>query len=436
MKLCKCSALYGRVNAVDSKSDAHRALICAALCSGQTKIKVRALNDDIVATATALEALGASVYRQGDTYTVNGRAVGGGSIFCRESGSTARFLLPVAAALGGSASFSGSGRLPERPMGLLTAELRRHGCEVSADFLPITVSGGLSGGRYVLSGGVSSQFISGLLMALPLTDTASEIMLSSPLESERYADMTVRTLERFGVKWKKLTKEETQDFCGGYRLLGAADYGRICTAHCISEKYDTYTACEEYNVEGDWSGAAFFAVAAALSGEIELSSLDADSYQPDKAVLDVIASAGATVKKNNSSILVRKGQLTPFSVDVSQYPDIFPILAVLACGAKGESLLFGAGRLRIKESDRIETTANMIRALGGSVEVGKDYLRVFGTGRLVGGTVDGAGDHRIVMSAAVASLLCENEVGILGWQAVNKSYPEFFEVFDSVKVRG
>lgn len=433
MKLLKCSAVYGRVNAVDSKSDAHRALICAALCDGQTKINISSLNDDIIATAGCLNALGAKVERTDDGYTVTGRALGGGSLDCKESGSTVRFLLPVAAALGNGAAFTGRGKLPQRPMQPLTAAMREKGCEVTDDFLPIRVFGRLSGGRYVLAGNVSSQFISGLLMALPLTGEKSEIMLSSPLQSELYADMTVRTLARFGVRWQKLSEKESEGFCGGYRLLGVSDYSNFCTAHCAPEKYDTYKTCGAYTVEGDWSGAAFFAVAGAIAGDIEILGLAVDSLQPDKAIIDAVELAGATVSRFERSVRVKKNEIRPFSVDVSQFPDIFPILSVLACAAEGESLLFNAGRLRIKESDRIETTAAMIRALGGSVEVGEDYLKIFGMGSLKGGVVDGAGDHRIVMSAAIASLLCEGEVEILGHGAVAKSYPEFFEVFESVK---
>ncbi len=433
MKLLKGSAVCGSVTAVDSKSDAHRALICAALCDGKTEISVRELNDDIVATANCLKALGAKIERTADKYTVIGRASGGGSLWCGESGSTARFLLPVCASLGKTATLSGGGKLPTRPMLPLTEEMRHKGCTVSSDFLPVTVSGKLTGGRYVLAGNVSSQFISGLLMALPLIDTACEIMLSSPLQSELYADMTVKTLSRFGVRWQKLSPEQADGFCGGYRLCGVTDYGNFCTASCGKTNYDTYNTNGQYTVEGDWSGAAFFAVAAALAGEIELLGLDIKSLQPDKAIIDVIESAGAIVEKTNGAIRIKKGKLKAISVDVSQFPDIFPILAVLACGADGESLLYNAGRLRIKESDRIETTAAMVKALGGQVEVGQEHLKIFGTGRLSGGTVDGAGDHRIVMSAAIASLICENEVEILGHEAVNKSYPEFFNVFEKVK---
>jgi len=429
IKKVNITEVCGDLNAVGSKSDAHRALICAALCEGETEIKIDALNADIEATAECLNALGASVERTRGGYSVKGRAYGGGSLWCGESGSTVRFLIPVAAALGKETSFSGGGKLPERPMLPLTEELRNKGCEVTADLLPLTVSGRLTGGRYVLPGNVSSQFVSGLLMALPLTNEPCEILMSSPLQSELYADMTVKTLLRFGVRWKKLRADESEGYFGGYRL--DCEMGSVCSMG-RAETYDTYKTPGSYTVEGDWSGASFFVALAALSGEITVYGLDENSLQPDKAIARIVKDAGAEVTWQNGALTVKKGEIKPFSVDVSQFPDIFPILAVLACGAEGESLLYNAGRLRIKESDRIETTAALVRALGGNVEVGQDFMRIFGTGRLCGGTVDGAGDHRIVMSAAIASALCEKEVEILGAEAVNKSFPTFFEALERV----
>ena len=409
------SKISGSIRAVESKSDAHRALICSALCNGPTEVRVRASNNDIDATAECLLSMGAKIKRTDRAFFVEGRALGGGSLDCGESGSTARFLLPVAAALGKKTELLGSGRLPSRPMLPLTDELRKKGSSISADFLPMTVEGKAAAGRYVLPGNISSQFVSGLLMALPLIGEPSEILMSTPLESELYADMTVRTLERFGVKWKKLSATQTDGFCGGYALDGGS-----------------YSPVGVYNVEGDWSGASFFAVLAALGGELEIQGLDKDSLQPDKAIAEIVKAAGASVCFDGGALKVKKGKLKPISVDVSQFPDIFPILAVLACGAEGESILYNAERLRIKESDRIEATASMLTSLGARVETGRDYIRIFGTGSLDGGSVDGMGDHRIVMSAAVASVICEKEVEIIGCEAVNKSYRGFFDDFISV----
>lgn len=403
------------MTAVESKSDAHRALICAALCQGSTEIVLRSSNADIDATAECLRALGTGVERKEDSFKIRGKATGGGELNCCESGSTLRFLLPIAAVLGKETTFVGSGKLPLRPMLPLTEELRLHGANVTSDFLPITVSKAASGGVYKLPGNISSQFISGLLMALPLTqekDPVNEIRLTTPLESSLYADMTVKTLRDFGVVWEKPEPSEKEGHFGGYKLVGGE-----------------YTPKDTYTVEGDWSGAAFFFVLGALGGDILIKGLKEDSIQPDKAIMEIVKSAGAVVTKEKGGIRVCKGANLPIDVDVSQCPDLFPVLAVLACGAKGKSVLRNAGRLRIKESDRIETTAALVNALGGKAVTGEDYMEIYGSGKLVGGKADGAGDHRIVMSAAVASVLCDGNVEIIGAEAVSKSYPSFFEVF-------
>lgn len=426
----KINGAAGVNYAVDSKSDAHRALICAALCHGETTVTVAQINNDIEATARCLSALGAVVQRTRNGYFIKGRAIGGGVLDCGESGSTARFLIPVSAALGRETTFVGFGKLPERPMLPLTACLRDKGCEINGDYLPIRVSGACAGGRYVVPGNVSSQFISGLLMALPLTGEKCEILTSTPLQSELYADMTVATLSRFGVRWEKLTPENSFGYYGGYKLI-TEPKGNVCSVGC-SENGDTYTTDGVYTVEGDWSGAAFFVALAALSGEITVYGLDESSLQPDKAMIGVLRSFGAYAEFTDGALKVKMGEAKPFSVDVSQFPDIFPILAVLACGAKGESLLYNAARLRIKESDRIETTAALIRSLGGRVEIFDDGMRIFGTGTLEGGEVDGSKDHRIVMSAAVAASICKNEVIIKGAEAVEKSYPTFFDALEKV----
>lgn len=415
--------LHGEMIAPTSKSDAHRALICAALCQGSTDIILRSSNADIDATAECLKALGTGVERQEDRFKICGKAKGGGELNCGESGSTLRFLLPIAAVLGRQTTFVGSGKLPLRPMLPLTEELRLHGVNVTSDFLPITVSKAARGGIYKLAGNVSSQFVSGLLMALPLTegDASSnealnnEIRLTTPLESSLYADMTVKTLRDFGVIWEKTEPSEKDGHFGGYKLVGGE-----------------YTAQNVYEVEGDWSGAAFFFVLGALNGDILIRGLKEDSLQPDKAIMEIVKTVGAKVTNEDGGIRVRTGEIRPFELDVSQYPDLFPVLAVLACGADGKSVLKNAGRLRIKESDRIATTAALINSLGGKAVTGDDYMEIYGSGKLRGGKADGAGDHRIVMSAAVASVLCENSVEIVGAEAVNKSYPSFFEVFTNL----
>lgn len=414
-KTVSSSFVRGTVNAPVSKSDLHRALICAAFCKGTTALPVLASNSDTDATAECLAALGARVERTEGGFTISGPISGGGELDCRESGSTLRFLLPVAAVLGRDTHFSGSGKLPSRPVLPLTSELRKKGSIIDADLLPITVKGKASGGVYTLPGDVSSQFVSGLLLALPYTGEQSAVKLTSPLQSKMYVDMTVNTLSRFGVEWKEVPCGNREFPYGGYLLVGGE-----------------YKSSGTYVAEGDWSGAAFFAVAGAIGGEIAINGLDPNSAQPDRAIERIIREFGADVSWKSGSLNVKMAEKRPFSVDVSQFPDLFPVLSVLAAAANGESRLYNAGRLRIKESDRISAVCNMIDSLGGKAVADEDSLTVYGNGRLVGGTVNGENDHRIVMSAAIASLICEKEVTILGSEAVNKSYPAFFEDFAAI----
>ena len=404
------SRVKGVINAPVSKSDLHRALICAAFCNGTTVLPVPSSNADTDATAECLKALGARVERTENGFIISGPISGGGELNCGESGSTLRFLLPVAAVLGKEAHFSGSGKLPSRPVLPLTSELRKKGSEIDSDFLPITVKGKARGGVYTLPGDVSSQFVSGLLLALPYTEEYSAVRLTSPLQSEMYVDMTVNTLSRFGIEWREIPVGNEDFPYGGYSYAGGK-----------------YQSSGTYMSEGDWSGAAFFAVAGAIGGEIEINGLDKNSAQPDRAVERIIKDFGADIKWENGTLSVKTAEKKPFSVDVSQFPDLFPVLSVLATAANGESRLYNAGRLRIKESDRISAVCNMINALGGKAVADEDSLTVYGTGKLVGGAVNGENDHRIVMSAAIASMICEGEVTILGSEAVSKSYPAFFE---------
>jgi len=405
----KGGSLSGAICAPDSKSDIHRALIAMALADKPSRMRFSTFSDDINVTIRCLKALGAEIRK-----TDNGCEVipltctKSATLDCDLSGSTLRFLLPVAAALGTTAAFEGRGRLPERPLGPLLDEMKRHGISVSSDRLPLTITGKMTAGLWELPGNVSSQFITGLLLALPFLREEAEIRLTTKLESSAYVDMTLSTLKRFGVVWKKTES--------AYHL----------------EKGAAYHATEEYVAEGDWSGAAFYLTAGALGAPITISGLSEDSHQPDKAILGFLKAAGAAVSSEKNRITVSPAPLRPFEADVSACPDIFPILAVLAAGIKGDSLLYGGGRLRLKESDRIATTARMLTALGGNVTEGPDFLRIHGKGYLMGGTVDGAGDHRIVMAATTASIIAQNSVSIEGAEAYTKSYPGFFEDFSAL----
>ncbi len=402
--------LRGAISAPASKSDAHRAIIAAALSERATKIELSELCADTRATLDCLTAMGASFSHTDGVLTVNpiGKTASAPLLDASESGSALRFLLPVAAALGLDARVTGRGRLPERPIAPLLSELSAHGAVFDSDRLPLSMTGRLTGGDFTLPGNLSSQFISGLLFALPLTGDACRVTVTGKLESEKYVEMTRAVLSRYGVHWEK--RENT------YLLAAGAAYRSPLT----------------YTVEGDYSGAAFYLVAGALGGDTEISILGKDSLQADRAVLDALALAGAEITENEGRIRVRAQKLRPFSFDVSACPDIFPILAILAAAAEGESHLFGAARLRNKESDRIAATASLLRALGCTVTEHPDSLSIFGNGRLSGGTVLGVNDHRIVMSAAVAAILADAPVVITDAEAINKSYPAFFADYQTL----
>lgn len=401
------SSISGKVQAVASKSDAHRAIICAALADRQTEIFIPELSDDIKATLSCVEAMGAKIDTDNGMYTITPitDAERTPIINCGESGSTLRFLLPVATLICGNPVFMGEGRLPERPMDTIIDLLEEKGIVFSKRKLTFSTTGSFVAGRYRISGSVSSQFISGLLFALPILDGDSEIELSSPLESSLYVDMTINTLKRFSVN---IIKTEN-----GFRVPG-------------NQKY---ISSGKYIVEGDWSGSSFMLVAGAFGKEACVLGLDINSTQSDKAILSVLKNAGADIIVENNIVTVRKSKLNAFSLDVSECPDIFPIAAILACGAKGESRLYNAKRLRFKESDRIEAVKNLIKSLGGVAIDTEDSLTIFGSGELVGGECDSVNDHRIAMSAAVASCICKEKVFIKGAQCINKSYPDFIRDF-------
>lgn len=323
---------------------------------------------------------------------------------CRDSGSTLRFLLPVAAALCDSATFTGCGRLPERPLADLAAAMAENGVWFSSGALPFDISGRLSPGSFTLPGNISSQYVSGLLMALPLLSGKSAVKLESGLESRDYVNITLDVLRQFGVS---VTEEPGRYFADGAQ---------------------SFLSPGEAVVPGDWSNAAFFLVAGAISGRVTVTGLSADSAQGDKALVQILRSFGAAVRAEGDSVTCGMGALSGIELDVSGVPDLVPALAVLAAFAEGETRFYNAGRLRAKESDRLETTAGLINSLGGKASALPDSLIVKGS-FLTGGIVSGCGDHRIVMAAAAAAAGCGREVVIRGCEAANKSYPDFFSDF-------
>ena len=403
----------GTVFAPPSKSDAHRAIICAALSGGVCTIAPIALSDDIRATIGCVEALGATAKIENKTLTVDGTGVFSNktaTLDCGESGSTLRFLIPVAAAGGVEATFLGRGRLPERPIGVYADALPEKGVSFETEGgLPLRISGQLKSGVYRVSGCVSSQFITGLLFALPLLRGDSDIILTSPIQSAGYINMTIRTMAKFGV--------EVDILDNGWHIRGRQRY-----------------VPSDYTTDGDWSQAAFFLVAGAISGDVEVLNANIDSAQGDRRIAAILREFGAEVIQDGDRLRVKKSQMHAIEIDASQIPDLVPVLAVCACFANGVTRITNAERLRIKESDRLKTTAQLLNSLGGKVRELPDGLEITGAGRLYGGFAEGFGDHRIVMSAAVCASGANENIMCTDAMSVNKSYPDFYE--DYAKIGG
>lgn len=392
----------GEIQAPASKSVAHRMLICAALAKGKSTLCINKTSEDIEATARCLEAIGVAIEKNGTAWTVTPPCEFSktATLDCGESGSTLRFMLPVVAALGIEATFIGHGRLLSRPIADLTDEMKRHGITF-ADGGSLSISGKLTGGKYTIAGNISSQFITGLLLALPLCDGDSEIEVIPPVESKPYIDITTKVLSLFGVN--------------------VEENGTIYNIRHSDLQSGAF------NVEGDWSNAAFLIALGA-----EVSGLDPKSTQGDKKILDVLSSLGAEIKNENNFVSADLSNLHGADIDASDIPDLVPVICAVAATAQGTTKIYNASRLRLKESDRIETTVRMVNSLGGKATPTEDGIIVEGQTSLAGGTVDGCGDHRIVMSAAVASLRCKAPVIINGADAVNKSYPDFFKDFNTL----
>ena len=404
----------GTLRAFPSKSEAHRALICAALANAPTTIICPDTNDDIDATAECLCALGAQIERTalGFCVTPIPTPVAHAELDARESGSTLRFLLPVIAALGTHARIARRGRLPARPLSPLRELLEQNGVHL-ADLADgsLEISGKLCGNDFSIAANISSQFISGLLFALPLLDldVPATVRLIGQIESRPYLDMTLAALGAFGID------------------VAERDGMLTLPAH------SRYTSPDTLTVGGDWSGAAAFACMGAVGKHsLTITGLDPHSTQGDRAVLSVLSRMGADVRIGADSVTVSPAPLHGVHIDAAHIPDLVPVLAATAALADGTTRITGAGRLRIKESDRLATTTAVLTALGADVTETEDGLIIVGKPTLSGGTVDAYGDHRIAMTAAVASLGCTSPVTINGAQAVAKSYPTFWEQLDTL----
>lgn len=407
----KPAKLSGKVTAPPSKSDVHRAVICAALSGGVCKIAPVELSNDIKATISCVRSLGAETRLKDNVLEVDASGFllkKTAALNCIESGSTLRFFVPIAAAGGIEAEFTGSGSLNSRPVGLFSELLPKAGvkCETSGT-LPLKISGQLNPGEFKVPGNISSQFITGLLFALPILNGDSKIVLTTKLESAGYIDMTINCMKRFGVE------------------VDRTDYGWFIKGN---QSYKP----QDYRTEGDWSQAAFFMAAGAVSGDVEVEGVSLGSAQGDKEIVDLLKRFGAKVEVKSGSVRVEKSELKGIDIDAKNIPDLVPILSVIAGCAGGVTNIFGAERLRIKESDRLKTTANMINSIGGKAEEKPGGLVIHGTGGFKGGKADGANDHRIVMSASVAALRCRNEVVISDMESINKSFPDYFGEYEKL----
>lgn len=407
--LIKPGTLLGTIDAIPSKSHAHRVLIAQKLSQLQGQnpagaLDIPSFSEDIVATKNCLVQLDKKMP----------------FLDCKESGSTLRFMLPVAMALKNEAVFIGTGKLPYRPLSPLKEEMEAHGCRFqmgnkhqkeSDRYKEIcTVTGRLAPGEYRLAGNISSQFITGLLFALPLLEGNSVLRLTTTLESAGYVDMTLDVLDSFRIKIRRITDDN------GYEIFEIPGNQR-------------YVEPEGLAIEGDWSNASFWLVCGALGGSVTVRGLNLDSTQRDKEIIDVLKIMGADIVVGDGITVSCPNGLKGAEVSVAQTPDMVPVLASAMALARGASMITDAERLKIKESDRLMTVFDFLSRLGADITYGGSGLSVTGRKNLDGGEVDSHNDHRIAMAAAVASCGCKRAVTITNAEAVKKSYPGFFKDF-------
>ncbi len=399
------NALNGTVIVPPSKSMAHRAVICASLAAGRSTIKNIQLSDDILATIEGMRSFGAIISYDDQTLTIdgirNGAAKESRTINCNESGSTLRFLIPLATLFTGETHFIGQGHLGKRPLEpyqeLFDAQ-SLHYNQATTENLQLSVAGPLTPGIYEMRGDISSQFITGMLLTLPLLAGDSVLKITTHLESKGYIDLTLSVLQSFGIV---IEQDETGQ---EYRIKGQQAY-----------------SARDYTVEGDYSQAAFWLSANALGNELLVNGLDSDSLQGDQAIVSILETVNSG---SNDSERIIEG---------AQVPDIIPVVALVAALSKGKTKIINLERLRIKESDRLVATQKELTALGAQIEIVGDSLLIEGVSRLSGGQeVWSHKDHRMAMMLAIASTVCQEPIHIKDTDCVKKSYPNFWETFQQL----
>lgn len=406
----------GTVSVPPSKSMAHRAIIMASLANGRSVIENIILSEDMRATIGAMKALGAGIMLMGSSLTIDG--IGGGyrdevaTLDCAESGSTLRFLIPLCSATRKYTTFTGRGRLLDRPQSVYRQIFNECGVCFTHNADEITVAGGLKSGEFTVQGDVSSQFITGLLLVLPLLKGNSTVRIIPPFESRSYVELTLQTMAVFGVN-ASFSDDNTLQIPGGQQ------YHKV-----------------NYTVEGDYSQLAFFAVLGAINGTIEALNMRKNSLQGDRVIAKIISEFTNANATAIDGLLFKKAPLITHDIDLADCPDLGPILMVLASFAEGNTTIYNAGRLRIKESDRIASMESELTKLGVTITSTDDTITIAGR-KAIGGqvTVQAHNDHRIAMSLAVFAACSNVTVTIEGAECVNKSYPDFFVDLAKVGIR-
>jgi 3-phosphoshikimate 1-carboxyvinyltransferase len=406
--------LRGMVSSPPSKSHTHRAFFLSALAEGESRVSNCLISDDTLSTLRAVESIGASVKRKGNEVVIKGGKLDPPKdiVDAGNSGTTLRLFSGIASMFNDWVTITGDDSLRKRPMGPLLDSLQQMGVECRSDDgrPPVEIKGGNKGGKVTIDGGVSSQFISSLLITSPMLAHDTEITIEGKAVSEPYLDVTTHIMRLFGAD---VHKEKNV-----FKVKGGTGYSP-----------------HEYKVPADFSSAAFPLVAGALGGEVTVEGLQMDDPQGDRVIVDILELAGASVSVNNDSVTVKKGILKAMDLNIGGCPDLFPILSVLFSTAEGTSRLYGAPQLKFKESDRIRTTVDMLKAIGADAEGTEDGCIIRGKRTLRGGSVVTFGDHRIMMAGAVASLLCEHPVVVDNAECCSVSYPEFPEHMRSLGMK-
>ena len=410
--IIKPKKLAGNVIVPPSKSLSHRAIIAASLAEGTSVISNVLFSKDILATIDAMRACGAIIEKYDDYLIIKGSKVKrvNNLIDANESGSTIRFMIPIAMVCDAEMTFTGQNHLVKRPLDTFLEIFDKQGIkyEKKEDYLPLKVYNGLKPGSYEIRGDISSQFITGLLYALPLLNGDSILKITTKLESKGYVDLTLDILNKFGIE---IINNNYEEF--------------------IIRGNQQYKPCD-YTIEGDFSQSAFFLIAGALGADINLYAMNKDSHQGDKKIIQDIIDLSGDVKYEKDYLKAYPSATKGAVIDFAQSPDLGPALTVLAVLSEGKSEFINASRLRIKECDRITCMRIELEKMGAKIEENPDGMIIYGVDKLVGAAIDSHNDHRVAMAIAMASLKTEGEIKILNAGCVSKSFPHFWKVFESL----